>query len=80
MAPHRLGLSVAPLPLPVLVALVGRDHEHHPHVGPGADGVEDVDRSHHIDLEGLPGLGERAPHERLGGHVDHNLGPESLKR
>ena len=74
VAAHRLVLAVAPLPLAVLVALVGGDVDDHAHARPSrAHGVEHVDRSHHVGLVGLARLGEGAAHQRLGGHVEHHL-------
>ncbi len=74
MAAHRLVLAIAPLPLAVLVALVGGHVYENAHpLSIRAHRVEHVDRAHHVRRVSLGGLSERAAHERLGRHVDHHL-------
>ena len=42
--------------------------------------LEHVDRAHHVDLVRLARVAERAPHERLRGQVEHDLGPRLARR
>jgi hypothetical protein len=73
VAAHRLVLPVPPLPLTVLVALVGGDDDRDPNAGARTHGVQDRDRAHDVDIKCLARFGERAAHERLCGHVDDDL-------
>src|SRR5204862_5954160 len=69
-----LVLAIAPFPFPVRIDLVGGDVDDDAHLVDVAHGVEHVHGADHVRLVGPHGVDVRAPDERLGGHVDHDLG------
>jgi hypothetical protein len=69
-----LVLPITPVPLAVLIALVRCHVDHDPNVAGHAHRVEQVDRAHDVDVVRGPRVLERGTHERLGGHVDDDLG------
>jgi hypothetical protein len=42
--------------------------------------LEQVDQAEHVDVEGRRRLAVAAPHQRLGGEMEHHLGLEALQR
>ena len=81
MTAHCVVLAVAPLPVAVLITLVGGDDEDRAHViAVQAHRVEQVDGPHDVDLIGLARPGNGAPHEGLCSHVDDQSGSARLQR
>jgi hypothetical protein len=71
VAAERVALGVRVRP--GRVALVARDDDDRLRGACGARRVEHVRRPQDVRLEGLRRRGERPPHERLGGEVEHHL-------
>jgi hypothetical protein len=64
----------------VVIDLVGGDHEHR---HPGRMGVDRIQEHAGADDIGAPGLvrvADRAAHQRLGGHVQHQIGLAAFTR
>ena len=58
-------LAVAIIPAPILVALVGRNHEHRGWAFQPPHRFQKMGRAPGVDVEGLQRLAIRAPHQRL---------------
>ncbi|MCY1527181.1 hypothetical protein D9M68_622400 [compost metagenome] len=79
VAAHGFVLAIAPLPFPVLVALVtGHDHDR-ADAAAGARRLEQVHRAHHVGGIGLHRIDVGTPYQRLGGQVEHHFGRELVQ-
>ena len=70
---ERLILPIGPNPFTVSVALVARDGDHCPKIGPVPQRLEKMDRAEHVRLECLRRVGIGSPHQRLSGEVEDDL-------
>ena len=73
MSAHGLALAIPPLPLPVLVALVGGHDDDGAHTLYLAHRLEQVHGTHDVRCIGADGVRVGRPDQRLGGHVDHDF-------
>jgi hypothetical protein len=71
---ERVRFTIAPAPLVIFVALVGRDDQSDPHRRRMAHGVQQVNGAEHVARERLDGLGVGAAHQRLRREVKNDLG------
>ena len=70
VAAEGVVLAVAPQRAIVGIALVAGDDDHGFGRRTGADGLEQMDRAHHVGGVGLDRIGIGTAHQRLCGHVD----------
>ena len=77
-AAHGFVFAVGPDPFAVVVALVGGDVDHGLDAGRLAHRFQQVDRAHDVDGVGFHRRGVGVAHQRLGGQMQHDVGPRSL--
>jgi hypothetical protein len=75
LATQRIVLAIAPHPFDIVIAFVAGDH--HRHTGPARlpQRLEHVHRADDVGREGIHRIGIGSRHDRLGGEVEHEIGP-----